>query len=1139
MTVTRKKKDLVTPEGQIEELVRKLAETESALQALLTEQTGQIDAILAPTSVEPDLMRETQKTLRESEARFRRLVIRISAMVFELTRDGTTQFVNQTVSSLTGYTPDELLGKNWWSIFFPGEQRNKVENLISRLQNGDVTQYELEFTIKDGSMIIVELDTANQYGPEGQLLTITGFGIDCTRLLNQLDTERIRWQETVESMPDQVVVCDAEGRVIYMNAANYAVASRLNRPLQPDLNVDDHPAYYQLYRSDGTPFPADDFPLRQALSQNKEVRNIEIVQYSPDRKTHIALWNAAPLHDTEGRVTSAVAIGHEITELRRAEEELVWLASFPELNPNPVVEMDLDGHVRYLNSAAKRLLPDLQNAGPNHPWNASLDEVAKRFLNGDFITTIREVKIGEHYYQQTLHYVSESQSIRIYGLDITERVVAAEALHKAHAELEQRVAERTRDLAITNEALQLEIEERRQAEKQLHLQTTALEAAANGIFITDRQGSILWSNPALSNLSGYTADELRGQNPRLFHSGLHDQAYYQTMWETILPGQVWHGETINRRKDGNLYTQDQIITPVLDESGKIAYFISIQQDITARKQAEQELFNARELLEKSFSSSVDILVAIMDRDFNFLRVNRAYAEADEREPEFFLGKNHFDLYPNEENQAIFRKVVETGEPYSVFGKPFVYAGHPERGVTYWDWSLQPLKEADGKVQGVVLNLVNVTGRKRAEDRIREDAARSRILATVSQVLSEAGTDYQAVLDNFVRATASLIGDHCVIRLLSDDGKWLNPAAFYNPDPERYALQQKLLPANPQHVDEGLTGRVFQTGQPLLIPEVSIEQYRLISKPEFLPLTERTGIASVLIVPLRQQTGLIGTLALFRNSPGHSYTLEDQTLMQNLADRVTLAISNARLYRDLEKALAQEQATRDQLIQSEKFAAMGRMVASVAHELNNPLQTIKNCLYLIQLEIASDVPTHEYLDMATSEIRRLSNLVAQLREIYRPRTGGTKQPQDLLFILETVHSMLLPHLQNNKVKYQQQLPVVPILVDCIADQIKQVFLNISMNAIEAMHSEGGQLSVDMDTETLPGMTGVVFRDTGPGIPSENLHNLFEPFFTYKSSGLGLGLPICYEIVVRHGGRIEVESQLGQGAAFTIWLPSVPK
>jgi transposase len=130
--------------------------------------------------------------------------------------------------------------------------------------------------------------------------------------------------------------------------------------------------------------------------------------------------------------------------------------------------------------------------------------------------------------------------------------VAAEALRKAHAELEQRVAERTRDLANTNEALQLEIEERRQA--------------------------------------------------------------------------------------------------------------------------EVELFTARELLEKSFSG-VDILVAIMDRDFNFLRVNRAYAEADEREPEFFLGKNHFDLYPNEENQAIFRKVVETGEPYSVFGKPFVYAGH--------------------------------------------------------------------------------------------------------------------------------------------------------------------------------------------------------------------------------------------------------------------------------------------------------------------------------------------------------------------------------------------------------------------------------------------------------------------------------
>ncbi len=109
------------------------------------------------------------------------------------------------------------------------------------------------------------------------------------------------------------------------------------------------------------------------------------------------------------------------------------------------------------------------------------------------------------------------------------------------------------------------------------------------------------------------------------------------------------------------------------------------------------------------------MIAYMDRDFNFIRVNQAYAEADERTPEFFIGKNHFGLYPSEENEAIFRHVVEDSEPYFAYEKPFEYAGHPERGVTYWDWSLQPVKEADGTVSGLILILLDVTDRKRAED----------------------------------------------------------------------------------------------------------------------------------------------------------------------------------------------------------------------------------------------------------------------------------------------------------------------------------------------------------------------------------------------------------------------------------------
>ncbi len=122
---------------------------------------------------------------------------------------------------------------------------------------------------------------------------------------------------------------------------------------------------------------------------------------------------------------------------------------------------------------------------------------------------------------------------------------------------------------------------------------------------------------------------------------------------------------------------------------------------------EDEVRQSSVLLENIFSN-IHVLIAYMDPEFNFIRVNRLYAEADGREPEFYIGKNHFDLFPNKENEAVFRKVVTTGESYFVYAKPFEYAEYPERGVTYWDWSLQPVKGASGDVTGLVLSLINVT-----------------------------------------------------------------------------------------------------------------------------------------------------------------------------------------------------------------------------------------------------------------------------------------------------------------------------------------------------------------------------------------------------------------------------------------------
>jgi PAS domain S-box-containing protein len=129
----------------------------------------------------------------------------------------------------------------------------------------------------------------------------------------------------------------------------------------------------------------------------------------------------------------------------------------------------------------------------------------------------------------------------------------------------------------------------------LRLHGAALESAANGIVITDRAGSIVWSNRAFARLTGYQAGEIAGQNMRIQKSGAHPPKFYAQMWQTLLSGKVWRGELINRRRNGTLFIQDQTITPLRDEEGTISHFLAIQQDITERKQREQAL---RELEQK-------------------------------------------------------------------------------------------------------------------------------------------------------------------------------------------------------------------------------------------------------------------------------------------------------------------------------------------------------------------------------------------------------------------------------------------------------------------------------------------------------------------------------------------------------------
>ena len=140
-----------------------------------------------------------------------------------------------------------------------------------------------------------------------------------------------------------------------------------------------------------------------------------------------------------------------------------------------------------------------------------------------------------------------------------------------------------------------DISQRKRAEQQMRLQTSALDTAASAVVITDRSGTIIWANPAFTTLTGYPPAEVIGQTPRLQKSGEHEPAFYRTLWETILAGRTWRGETVNRRKDGSLYPEEQTITPVRDERGEITHFIAIKEDVSQRKRLQEHLTQSEKL----------------------------------------------------------------------------------------------------------------------------------------------------------------------------------------------------------------------------------------------------------------------------------------------------------------------------------------------------------------------------------------------------------------------------------------------------------------------------------------------------------------------------------------------------------------
>ena len=335
-----------------------------------------------------------------------------------------------------------------------------------------------------------------------------------------------------------------------------------------------------------------------------------------------------------------------------------------------------------------------------------------------------------------------------------------------------------------------------------------------------------------------------------------------------------------------------------------------------------------------------------------------------------------------------------------------------------------------------------------------------------------------------------------------------------------------------HQGEGITGRAAKQCRIVAVNDVSRDKRNL-----YFPITGEEDYLSLLSVPLVFHDELIGVLNVQTKKP-RVFQKHERRLLKNISLQISGAIRNARLYKSVVAAKLELEQTQELLVQSEKMAAMGRLAATLSHELRNPLAGLKGASQLLLRKTDEKDDRYSYVTLIIEEVNRLGRIVEDLLNFYKPRELRF-ETIDSNQIIEKSILMISNEITSKNISIHKRLSKLPqIWAD--PDKFKQVVLNILLNSIEAM-PDGGELTVSSGVirdQNNRDISTFQFKDTGDGILEEVLAHIFEPFYTTKATGVGLGLPICKSIIEEHSGKIFISSNTGDsssGTTVTIELP----